>query len=45
MSSRTLDVFDDALEMAVELWERGSDSDRISETMRRVCAQNAALLR
>ena len=45
MSSRTLDVFDEALEMAEELWERGSDDERISDTMRRTCAHSAALLR
>ena len=45
MSSRTLEVFDEALHMAVELWERGSRDERITDAMRRTCAQNATLLR
>lgn len=44
MSSRTLDVFDKAIEMATELWERGSQDERVTVSMRRICAANASLL-
>ncbi len=44
MSSRTLDVFNEALHMAAELWERGSEDERISDAMRRICAHNATIL-
>ena len=45
MSSRTLDVFDEARQMATELWERGSQDERVTVAMRRICAHNATLLR
>ena len=44
MSSRTLDVFDEAVQMAAELWERGSEDERISDAMQRICAHNATIL-
>ncbi len=44
MSSRTLDVFDEALEMAAELWERGSEDERVTDAMQRICAHNATIL-
>lgn len=44
MSSRTLDVFDEALHIAVELWERGSEDERVTDAMQRICAHNAAIL-
>ena len=44
MSSRTLDVFGEAVQMAAELWERGSEDERISDAMQRICAHNATIL-